>query len=143
MSGIAEERCDCEATSILVFPCAGASNVGQISNAAAVELARQGRVRMYCLAGLGAHISGMVDSAQHVTYRIALDGCPVACARKTLEHAGVPVEKSVVVTELGIQKNHKFEWSYNDLDCVMAAAVEGTPVMAGEDAGCGCGCGGN
>jgi uncharacterized metal-binding protein len=136
---MAEERCECEAQAVLVFACSGASNVGQIANAAAVELMRQGRARMYCLAGMGAHISGMVDSAAHVDYRIALDGCAVACARKTLECAGLKVDKAVVVTELGIEKNHEFEWSYNDLDRVMEATTAGAPVMAGAE-GCDCGC---
>ncbi len=43
---MSEERCECEATSILVFPCSGGSNVGQIANAAAVELTKQGRATM-------------------------------------------------------------------------------------------------
>jgi len=136
---MAEEICECQVDSVLIFPCSGSSNVGQIANAVGVELTRQGRARMYCLAGMGAHISGMVDSALHADYRIALDGCPTACACKTLEHAGLKVDKAVVVTELGIAKNHEFEWSYNALDQVMEATTAGIPIMAGA-AGCGCGC---
>ena len=37
---------------------------------------------------------------------IAIDGCPVACAKKTLEHAGFKIDEYVQVTELGIEKNH-------------------------------------
>jgi len=94
---------------------------------------------MYCLAGMGAHISGMVNSAAGADYRIALDGCPVACDRKTLEKAGLQVDKAVVITDLGIPKNHEFEWSYNELDQVMEATIAGIPIMAGAE-GCGCGC---
>jgi uncharacterized metal-binding protein len=133
---MAEERCDCETVSVLLFTCAGASNVGQIANAAAVELARQGRVRLYCLAGIGAHVAGMVDSAQHVAYRIALDGCPVACARKTLEQAGLTVEKAIVVTDLGIKKNHEFAWTEADLANVMDATADGFGAAQAE-VGCG------
>ena len=141
---MAEQRCECEATAILVFPCSGGSNVGQMANAAAVELTKQGRANMYCLAGMGAHVSGMVDSAAGAKYRIALDGCAVACARKTLEHAGLRVDRAVVVTDLGIKKNHEFEWSEDDLDQVIRAALEGAlqVVQAAEsDCGCGCSCG--
>jgi len=138
---MAEEKCICEASSILVFPCSGGSNVGQIANAAAVELTRQGQAKMYCLAGIGGHIAGMIDSTAHVDYRIAIDGCAVACARKTLEHAGLVVDRAVVATELGIQKNHQFEWAPAELQAVMDAAISGVTVAAsdGQD-GCGCSC---
>jgi uncharacterized metal-binding protein len=124
---MAEQSCDCKAVSVLLFACAGASNVGQLSNAAAVELARVGRASMYCLAGIGAHVPGMVDSSQHAEYRVALDGCPVACARKTLEHAGVQVDRAVVITELGIEKHHQPEWSEQEVQRVIVATVAGLP----------------
>jgi uncharacterized metal-binding protein len=137
---MAEERCACEVQSILLFPCSGGSNVGQISNAAGVELTRRGKAKMYCLAGMGAHVPGMVDSAQHADLRIAIDGCAVACARKTLEQAGLRVDRAVIITELGIAKNHEFEWTYDELDQVMEAALEGMPQLVGAES-CGCGCG--
>jgi len=115
-----------------------------MANAAAVELTKRGRANMYCLAGMGAHISGMVDSAAGADYRIAIDGCAVACARKTLEHAGLRVDRAVVLTDLGIKKNHEFAWSEDDLQRVIQAALEGAPqvVQAAEgDCGCGCDCG--
>jgi uncharacterized metal-binding protein len=134
-----KEQCECEATSVLVFPCSGGSNVGQIANAAGIELSKRGKANFYCLAGMGAHVAGMVDSAQHADYRIAIDGCPVACARKTLEQAGVPVEKTVVITALGIAKNHELTWTFDELDLVVAAALEDTPSVATDDCDCGCG----
>jgi uncharacterized metal-binding protein len=137
---MAEQRCECEATSILVFPCSGGSNVGQLANAAAVELTKQGRAKMYCLAGMGAHVAGMVHSAAGADYRIAIDGCAVACARKTLEHAGLVVDRAVVVTELGIAKNHALTWSAGDLERTIQAAEEGAPQLISTDGGCGCGC---
>ncbi len=39
---------------------------------------------------------------------IAIDGCPVACAKKTLEHAGFQIDEYVQTTDLGIEKNHEF-----------------------------------
>jgi uncharacterized metal-binding protein len=54
---------------------------------------------------------------------VVIDGCPVACGRKALEHLGLKVDKAVVVTELGIQKNHDFVWSSDELERVMAAAT--------------------
>jgi len=35
---------------------------------------------------------------------VAIDGCPVQCSKKILDHAGLEVALPVVVTELGIEK---------------------------------------
>ena len=120
-----EENCSCACDSalpMLVFPCAGGSNVGQISNTAALALDQTGQARLYCLAGVAAHIDGMVASAQS-TRVIAIDGCNVACARKALEHAGVQVERAIIVTDLGIAKNHIFTWSQAEVDRTVTAAL--------------------
>lgn len=98
------DKCLCEPTEILIFPCSGSYNVGQIANEAAKDLTTLGHGKMYCLAGIGGHVSGLVESTKTAKKIVAIDGCPVACARKTLEHAGFKVDVHVVVTELGIQK---------------------------------------
>ena len=140
---MAEKGCECETSSVLLFPCSGFSNVGQIANLAAVMLTIQGRGKMYCLAGIGAHVAGMVDSAAHADGCIAIDGCSVACASKILKHAGIAVTREVVVTDLGIQKVHEFEWTEREIRQVMEAAAQGVlPVQnSGCSCGCGCGCG--
>lgn len=61
---------------------------------------------MFCLAGLGGHIESMIASAKAARRVVAVDGCGVACARETLQHAGFEVTDHVVVTELGIQKQY-------------------------------------
>jgi uncharacterized metal-binding protein len=37
-----EDKCLCEPTEILIFPCSGGSNVGQIANQAGVKLTQGG-----------------------------------------------------------------------------------------------------
>jgi uncharacterized metal-binding protein len=101
-----EDKCLCEPTEILIFPCSGGSNVGQIANQAGVKLTQEGMGRFFCLAGIGAHVSGMVESTKAGKMLIAIDGCPVACAKKTLEHAGFNIDEYVQVTDLEIEKNH-------------------------------------
>ncbi len=101
-----EEKCLCEPTEILIFSCSGSSNVGQIANQAGIKLAQNGTGRFFCLAGIGAHISGMIESTKAGKMLVAVDGCTVACAKKTLEHAGFNIDEYVQVTELGIGKNH-------------------------------------
>ncbi|MCX6667262.1 MAG: putative zinc-binding protein [Euryarchaeota archaeon] len=100
-----KEKCLCEADEVLIFPCSGGSNVGQIANETAKELTSQ---------GIGGHISGFAEATREVKKVVAIDGCPVHCARKTLEHAECPVAVHVVVTDLGIKK--KFDFHLNDED---------------------------
>ncbi len=113
-----EERCLCEPNEILIFSCAGSSNVGQIANQAAVRLAQEGVGRYFCLAGIGGHVSGMIESTKAGKMLIAIDGCPVGCGKKTLEHAGFSIDEYVQVTELGFEKNHDLNILAPDVDNV-------------------------
>jgi uncharacterized metal-binding protein len=115
------DSCSCGGGPVLMFPCSGGSNVGQIANAAAVELDRRRQARIYCLAGVAAHISGMVDSAKSASGVIAIDGCPVVCAKIALEHAGIQIDQAIIVTELGIEKNHQFTWEFEEVEKVISA----------------------
>ena len=102
------EKCLCEPNEVIIFSCAGSSNVGQIANQAAIKLAQGGTGRYFCLAGIGGHVSGMIESTKAGKMLIAIDGCPVACAKKTLEHADFQIDEYVQITDLGIEKNHEF-----------------------------------
>ena len=103
-----EAKCLCEPSEILIFSCSGASNVGQITNQAGVRLSQNGTGRFFCLAGIGGHVSGMIESTKAGKMLVAIDGCQVACAKKTLEHAGFNIDEYVQVTELGVEKTHDF-----------------------------------
>jgi len=111
-------KCDCRAEDIVFLPCSGASNCGQITNRAAVRLTQEGVGKMYCLAGIGAHIEGMVESARGAKRIVALDGCKTACAKNTIEHAGLNVTDAVCATEEGIEKNHQFNITPEQVELV-------------------------
>ena len=113
-----EEKCLCESSEILIFSCAGSSNVGQIANQAAIKLVQGGVGRYFCLAGFGGHVSGMIESTKAGKMLIAIDGCPVGCAKKTLEHTGFNIAEYIQVTELGIEKNHNLNLNPFDVDKV-------------------------
>jgi len=102
-------KCSCDSSEVLLFPCSGGSNVGQITNAAAVTLTRQGQGKMSCLAGLGGDVTGMVESTKSADACVAIDGCPVGCAALTLRRHGVTPQMTLVVTDLGIEKNKNFD----------------------------------
>ncbi|MDD3041889.1 MAG: putative zinc-binding protein [Methanosarcinaceae archaeon] len=98
-------KCACGSANVAIFPCAGASNAGQISNKIAIELEKQEVGNMMCTVGIGARAAGIMKSAEASEKLIAIDGCPVNCARKTLELAGFNVDRHIVISELGIKKN--------------------------------------
>ena len=58
-----------------------------------------------CTAGIGAHQKGITTSAHGCDRIIVIDGCGLACAKNTLEHAHVQVDKHIVLTRLGITKS--------------------------------------
>ncbi len=107
--------CNCDASEILIFPCSGSSNVGQIANQAGVELTKAGVGKMFCLAGIGGHVDSFIESAKGAKRIVAIDGCPVQCAKKTLEHAGLTITDYILVTGEGITKNHDFDLQTDDV----------------------------
>ena len=94
----------CSPSEILIFTCSGSSNVGQVANQAAVDLQQEGVGKMLCLAGIGGHVSGMIASAQSAKRLVGIDGCAVACTKKTMEHVGLNLTDYVLITALGYEK---------------------------------------
>lgn len=108
------ESCTCSAAPVLIFSCSGGSNVGQIANQATVKLTQEKVGKMFCLAGVGAHIDSFIESSKD-NQLVVIDGCPVACAKKIFEHAHLPVSDYVVVTELDIKKSYDFNLAQDDV----------------------------
>lgn len=100
-------RCLCEASETLIFPCSGASNVGQIANEAALRLREAGKGNMYCTAGIGGHVKGLVDGVRSAGLIVGIDGCGVGCARKCLEGEGLSPSLYLVISdELKVKKGY-------------------------------------
>ena len=119
-----DEKCLCEAGEVLIFPCSGGSNCGQIANQAAVQLTEEGIGTIYCLAGIGAHDTVMVDTAKAAKRIVAIDGCSTACAKRTLEHAGLVVTDYLNVNDEGIEKVHEFKLSLEGISLIVAEVRE-------------------
>ncbi|MDK2891822.1 putative zinc-binding protein [Methanohalophilus sp.] len=97
--------CSCGSENVAIYPCSGGSNVGQISNKVAVELTKAEAGKIMCTAGIGGRVPGQIKSAEGCDRIIVIDGCPMHCALKTLENAGLSVDKHIVITELGMKKS--------------------------------------
>ncbi|WP_243359466.1 putative zinc-binding protein [Fundidesulfovibrio terrae] len=108
--------CCAKGDEVMILACSGGSNVGQLTNQAAVELTREGFGKMFCLAGIGGGLKGFVKSAQGTPRVVVLDGCPVGCAKAILEREEIPLKSYIVVTDLGIEKNKDRQLAVNDED---------------------------
>jgi uncharacterized metal-binding protein len=122
MSG--EAKCDCCGANIAIFPCVGASNVGQLSNKIAIELDKRGIGNLMCTVEIGARASGLMKSAEASDRIIAIDGCPVNCASKTLELAGFKVDSHIIISELGIKKTKDKDLKENEVSEVLEKTLE-------------------
>ncbi|MDD4960943.1 MAG: putative zinc-binding protein [Candidatus Marinimicrobia bacterium] len=97
-------NCECDSATMLIFPCSGSSDTGEITDRAARKMSRDGTGSMACLAGIGGRVSGIVLSAEAAGAVLAIDGCPLDCARKTLELAGIRKVRHVRLSDLGFLK---------------------------------------
>ena len=118
-TGIENHLHDHQAKAVIFLSCSGASNCGQIANQVAVKLTEEGVGKMFCIAGLGAHNEGMVQSAKLADRIVAIDGCSTACSRKVLDHIGLTVTDCICVTDMGIEKVHKFTILPEEITMVM------------------------
>jgi len=89
---------------VLLYACSGGANVAEISDRAARELMFAGQGSMFCLAGLGADIQGMVQTAKGADLNLVIDGCPVECAKKIFDRHSIGNYVQIKVTDLGIEK---------------------------------------
>ncbi|MGE4292973.1 MAG: putative zinc-binding protein [Desulfovibrio sp.] len=96
--------CSCSVAPKFVFSCSGAADVGEIADQAARALSREGKIKMFCLAGIGGRVSGIVKSTEAASLVVAVDGCPLNCARKSLEQAGIANVRHVQLQDLGLKK---------------------------------------
>jgi uncharacterized metal-binding protein len=96
--------CACSTAPTLIFPCSGGSDCGAVSDQAARQLTRDGVGKMYCLAGLGGDVAPIIVNAKAAGKVVAIDGCHLDCARKTLERVGVAVTVHTRMSDLGMEK---------------------------------------
>jgi uncharacterized metal-binding protein len=96
--------CACSVAPKLIFACSGAADVGQIADLAARKLSAEGAGKMFCLAGIGGRVSGIVETTRAAAAVLAIDGCPLDCARKTLEEAGFAQFEHLRLSDIDMPK---------------------------------------
>jgi len=109
---------------VLLYACSGGANVAEISDRAARELMFSGCGTMFCLAGLGAEIEAMVQTAKDADMNIVIDGCPADCAKKIFNNVGVTNYQQLKVTDLGVEKQKGVRCTQEQIDQVIEKARE-------------------
>lgn len=114
----------------IIFACSGASNVGELSNAAAVVLTKEGFGSKACTASLAIKTPSVMNKTKEADEIIIIDGCPVGCAKKIGEAADVEPDQYIVITDLDIKKVGDMDVNEDDLEKVVSAAWEGKGTTA-------------
>ena len=122
MEGKSSCSCGAEGKTRIIYSCSGiGSNVGQLANAAACRLAREGYGSGSCLAGVGGGIEKLVGQGKSAGERIVIDGCEVACAKKNMDDKGLSIDRYVMITDLGITKKPGPSFVESDIQTVIDA----------------------
>ena len=118
--------CGAEGKNRIIYSCSGiGSNAGQLANAAACQLTREGYGGGSCLAGVGGGLEKLVSMGKAADERIVIDGCPVACAKKIMDDKGLAVDRYVMITDLGITKTPGPAFAESDVQSVINAVRNG------------------
>lgn len=100
-----EKKCQvCTGSVNLVFSCSGAADVGGVADMAARRLSKEGIGKMYCLAGVGGDVEGIVATTKKADKILAIDGCAVECTRKLLENKGFKGFEYIQLETMGLVK---------------------------------------
>jgi uncharacterized metal-binding protein len=118
-----EDKCSCCEGPKLIFACSGASDVGEIADHAARKLSKKGDAKMFCAAGIGGGISGIVKTTESADKILAIDGCPLSCVKSIFEKAGFKNFMHLQLAEIGLSKGNSPVTDKN-VDKVTAKADE-------------------
>ena len=122
----ADKSCECSAAPKLIFACSGAADVGAIADRTARKLTQDGVGKMFCLAGVGGRVPGIMKSTEAAAAILAIDGCPLNCAKSCLEQAGFKEFQHLQLADLGMEKG-KTAVSEENIARVAAKGVELMP----------------
>jgi len=113
--------------SIGILPCQGSSNTGVMTSKVMLEKVDGNKYKTVCALGLPLGIEGIIKNGKKNEKFVALNGCPIKCASKALESAGIVNYEEINVTELGIQKTGDMK----DLDGIEKVREELDKVLNG------------
>jgi uncharacterized metal-binding protein len=99
-----QDSCICIGGPKLIFACSGAADVGAVADQAARKLTKEGAGKMFCLAGIGGRIDGIMKTTESASQILIIDGCPLNCVKACLEKAGFAKFTHLQLADLGLEK---------------------------------------
>jgi uncharacterized metal-binding protein len=99
-----QNSCSCSGGPTLIFACSGAADVGAVADLAGRKLTADQKGKMFCLAGIGARVPGIMKTTEAAARILAIDGCPLNCVKGTLEQAGFKSFLHLQMADLGMEK---------------------------------------
>lgn len=118
--------CSCSSGAKLIFACSGAADVGAVADQAARKLTREGQGKMFCLAGIGGRVEGIMKTTAAAEAILAIDGCPLNCVKACLENAGFTNFKHLQMADLGLAKGQTPVTE----EAIAAVAAKGAELLA-------------
>ena len=87
----------------ILFTCSGCCTEGEISDKIGRQLRQNGYARCggSCLAGVSAGYPRFINAIKDASEVVSIDGCPMTCAKRTLEKASFH-PRSFVLTSMGL-----------------------------------------
>lgn len=101
---MSEQGTNCTGGPKLIFACSGCADVGEVADRAARQMTKSGIGKMFCLAGIGGRVPGIIKTTESASKVLAIDGCELDCVKKCLNLAGFEDFKQIRVTDLGMEK---------------------------------------
>ena len=89
----------------IVYACSGCSDTGEIADRVARRLNAEGVAEMSCLAGIGGRVKALLAKAERAGKILVVDGCPLSCAKRTMELAGFREFDYLNLSSIGMRKN--------------------------------------
>jgi uncharacterized metal-binding protein len=116
----------------LVYSCSGCSSAAQMANHIALELDREEVAEMSCIAGVGGDVPSLVKLAKSGRPVVAIDGCPLECARHCLARHGVTPDLHVQLAERGVRKRYHMQFDPDEAAAVAREVADDVALLAAE-----------
>lgn len=113
-----------------MLPCAGFSNVGQLTRLAVQELVLEGKGE-WVRSGQDFELQALPKGTAESPSFVVVDGCAEQCGRKCLEALNYQLKSHLSLADLGIEKSEFTAIDHEELQLVKDAIIaEGTQLSA-------------
>ncbi len=111
---------------VCVTTCPGGCNVSMMSYKAATMLAKEGVCRFVRIAGEKAREKDTLrlqEADKMAEKWILVEGCEKRCGQEAFSIAGIQPDHCLCVTDLGIKRENKIDFTPDELDRVVQAVA--------------------